>query len=142
MTKLCTLCATSKALNAFENGRNQCKVCRSDTKRKSRIKYYHSEKGRAAQKRWNDSASARAYRRAWKLRNKYNLTVHDYNQLLALQNGHCVFCNKTDDLVVDHDHATGNVRGILCRQHNTALGLFQDSPLALQLAIEYVTTRK
>lgn len=39
----------------------------------------------------------------------------------------CAVCGSEENLVVDHDHQTGEVRGILCRQHNSALGMLGDS---------------
>lgn len=64
---------------------------------------------------------------------RYGLTVEDYNILLAKQNNSCAVClSKTSKrpssrLVVDHDHKTNKVRGILCSNCNVALGLLEDS---------------
>lgn len=41
-------------------------------------------------------------------------------------------------LVVDHDHTTGKVRGLLCHNCNRALGLLQDNKSYLQSAINYL----
>lgn len=60
----------------------------------------------------------------------------EYEALENAQYGACAVCKNHSDtrLVVDHDHATGKVRGLLCNQCNVALGLFRDSKQALQNA--------
>ena len=52
----------------------------------------------------------------------------------------CYICGETEfkDLFVDHCHTTGRVRGILCRKHNSALGVFEDNIAYLEKAIEYL----
>lgn len=64
------------------------------------------------------------------LRNKYSMTVENYNKLLAQQGGKCAICRKHQSefkypLHVDHDHQTGRVRGLLCCGCNTGLGHFE-----------------
>lgn len=58
------------------------------------------------------------------------------------QNGCCAICKQKARLVIDHDHSSGLMRGLLCYTHNTALGLFNDSPELLQSAIDYIQTHK
>lgn len=50
----------------------------------------------------------------------------------------CVICGDMNDLVVDHDHVTGNVRGMLCNHCNRGLGHFRDSPMLLEFAAQYL----
>lgn len=62
--------------------------------------------------------------------------------LMEAQGGTCAICPRTDDLCVDHDHATGVVRGLLCRSCNSGLGQFRDDPVLLAKAIDYLTRRR
>lgn len=50
----------------------------------------------------------------------------------------CAICATTDQLVGDHDHATGSPRGILCRKCNLALGNMDDDPQRLRAAAAYL----
>jgi hypothetical protein len=61
-----------------------------------------------------------------------------YRSRIVSQQGACAVCGEKARLVIDHDHVTGMMRGLLCYKHNTALGLFDDSPQMLQNAIEYL----
>lgn len=50
----------------------------------------------------------------------------------------CLICNCDEKLVVDHNHVTGKVRGMLCNHCNRGLGHFRDNLDTLQKAIEYL----
>ena len=74
----------------------------------------------------------------------YGLTAERYAELVALFNGNCHICQRAPTgrsrLHVDHDHASGRVRGLLCSQCNVSLGNFRDNPLILRAAAEYLET--
>jgi transposase InsO family protein len=68
--------------------------------------------------------------RAYHLRRKYGLSQEDYDAMLLSQNGKCKICGKNQSesvrmFHVDHDHSTGDVRGILCNRCNTSLGWYE-----------------
>lgn len=70
---------------------------------------------------------------------QYGLTPEAYRQLIGQQDGRCAICGKRESkLQVDHDHATGKVRGLLCRSCNVALGHLDDSPLTCRQAAYYL----
>lgn len=50
----------------------------------------------------------------------------------------CVICGLETNVVVDHDHSTGQVRGGLCSNCNLGLGHFKDNPKVLRLAALYL----
>lgn len=75
------------------------------------------------------------------LRRRYGLTVEIYKQMLEQQHYVCAICNREDslgNLSVDHDHETGKVRALLCRECNSGLGKFDDDAELLERAARYV----
>lgn len=75
----------------------------------------------------------------------YKITVPEYETMIEEQDGRCAICRfqpaVPDDLEIDHNHATGKVRGLLCGPCNQGLGMFQDSPDHLDAALEYLEQR-
>lgn len=68
----------------------------------------------------------------------YGCTKEQYNELLMWQDGKCAICRSKMTLSIDHDHKTGKIRGLLCRNCNSGLGFFGESIETLQNAINYV----
>ena len=79
-------------------------------------------------------------------RNKYQITDEQIDTMYKKADNKCQICHeqtehgssKYRDLVIDHNHETGKVRGILCSWCNSALGHFKDDPKRLTNAIEYL----
>lgn len=75
---------------------------------------------------------------------RYGITPEQWDELFAAQEGRCAIC-RTDaprgrgkSFHVDHDHATGKVRGLLCHSCNVGLGHLGDTPDRLRAVIAYV----
>jgi hypothetical protein len=82
---------------------------------------------------------------AW--RRRYNITEADYAKMLDHQGGRCKVCNGPPDkdtglLHVDHDHITGEVRSLLCRGCNTALGNIRDDPQRAARLSDYLAAHQ
>ena len=83
-------------------------------------------------------------RKIYDLKNKYGLSITEFDDLLLSQNNRCPICGQPLDLqnpfniCIDHSHLTGIVRGILCRNCNLAIGLLRDNPEYLRNAIKYL----
>jgi hypothetical protein len=88
-----------------------------------------------------------AVKRDKRIKNKYNLTPSDQEAILREQGNACAICvikfgNAPGRVpFVDHDHQTGNVRGLLCHKCNSGLGMFEDQPVYLDRAAEYLRVR-
>lgn len=83
---------------------------------------------------------------------KYGITIHQYDEILISQDSKCAICKRTQSdnslhnltgkptfLPVDHCHATGKIRGILCSPCNVAIGLLQENVDICKSAVHYLT---
>lgn len=72
------------------------------------------------------------------------ITNDDYWKMYKEQKGRCGICKRRmyskryKVFCVDHNHTTGEIRGLLCHNCNRALGMFRDDPIALKRAIGWV----
>ena len=73
---------------------------------------------------------------------RYGITKAEYEEMLVAQNNECAICRKPlhghKNAHIDHDHVSGNVRGVLCMSCNLSLGKFDDSPEILIAAAKYL----
>jgi len=81
--------------------------------------------------------------RAYRLLTKYDISVEQFQAVWESQGGVCAICNgpptKGKRLAVDHNHQTGEVRGLLCCNCNMGLGNLKDDIDLLRSAISYLT---
>jgi hypothetical protein len=82
----------------------------------------------------------RKTRRKDTLKYYYGISPDDYDRLFAQQRGACAICRErpAKTLCIDHCHATGKVRGLLCRRCNLGLGHLDDSPTLVSAALAYL----
>jgi Recombination endonuclease VII len=86
-----------------------------------------------------DRASKREWERRKRYREVYRISVADYDAMRQRQNGTCAICKRSGQaLCVDHCHACGKVRGLLCGKCNSVLGFCDDSPAHLLMAAAYL----
>ena len=150
----CTDCEETKPLAAFgkyERGRDglqaKCKECINRKGREYARNYAQNpewlqKQRERARRSWHQLTpeQKRTRERKYALKKLYGLTPEQFDELMEAQQGRCALCKEPFDKTphVDHDHATGKVRGLLHTNCNTALGSFRDSPEILRLAIEYL----
>jgi hypothetical protein len=74
---------------------------------------------------------------------EYGITLAQFKEILAEQNGKCYICEKDvttkkTEAHLDHCHNTGKIRAILCRACNTGIGMLGDNAILLRKAAEYL----
>jgi hypothetical protein len=80
------------------------------------------------------------------LQRLYGINLREYTEFLEDQDHSCAICTihlseysqRFKHFHVDHDHSTGEVRGLLCHNCNRALGMLQDDVVVLENAIKYL----
>lgn len=134
-------------------------------KRRANIKYKHSLKGKLSRQRYAHGERGHAYRkeehRMYKKSDKgkattqktnrkrrHNMSKEEYNRLFKLQNGLCAICDRPETRVlngkvvplgVDHNHQTGENRGLLCHKCNAGIGFLDESPERFWRCREYLS---
>jgi len=122
-TKTCSACKEEKSVEDFylkdKPTQRFSKTCKTCDKERIRMRY---------------------------LKTKFDLSYDDYCEMERGQNGVCAICGQFEThrrgqrLCVDHNHETGETRGLLCHHCNTGIGLLGDDVETLQKAIDYLTS--
>lgn len=141
--KTCPKCQQAKPLGEFHVRKtrggqpaSRCKSCSREAQRAWRKTQPDYDKRRYQ--------AVKVETRERHLVRKYGVTLAGYDAMLNQQGGKCAICLTTPETQrygvfhVDHCHATGAVRGLLCRGCNNVLGVVNDNPEALARAIAYL----
>lgn len=134
-----TLANRKKGESYAASGRARCGI------------YYSKNRAAILEKKKSDRKANPEKFRKWRLASKlmesYGLTVAQYRTMEAAQGGVCAICKKPEQytrngkprrLTVDHCHATGKIRGLLCGGCNAALGMMKDNAENLKRGAEYL----
>lgn len=129
----CTKCS----LHPSRSNHSWCKVCLLESaknwRREHKLKTTSEERTRQ--------------NKSYMLKTKYEMTLEEYESRLTSQNNRCKICKSAQAggpanvFVVDHDHKTNQVRGLLCMPCNILLGMAKDSTETLSNAINYLTVK-
>ena len=77
--------------------------------------------------------------RNYSLKRKYKITFEEYNVIYNRQQGKCAICGNPEELLhVDHNHTTGEIRGLLCLKCNRGIGFLNDDIKILEQALAYL----
>lgn len=99
---------------------------------------------RRSEKYYSDAHHRRS-RASDNLKYKFGITIQQRDEILDSQGGKCAICQKvfraSRDIHVDHDHASGQVRGILCSRCNTSLPILEDQERH-ESAVQYLNKYK
>lgn len=140
-TRICHVCKVDKPITEFvidrylKGGRTRdCKPCRA-------------ERFRGPNRSWRaaNPEAMEKYKEAnrgtkgWQYRIKYNykITPEQYHDQFTYQGGTCAICSGEIE-VIDHDHDTGELRGLLCQTCNRGLGHFRDNIVLIKAATAYL----
>jgi hypothetical protein len=127
--KRCPDCGEMKPLEDFPRNKN------SKDGRHTYCKPCHNARGRETVQRLHGNS------RHYHLKRRDGIGADEFDELVRLQGGVCAICGRPDPEHVDHDHETGEVRGILCFNCNGGLGQFHDSIEFLQAAAASLDAR-
>ncbi|MFA5378679.1 MAG: endonuclease VII domain-containing protein [Dehalococcoidia bacterium] len=127
-----------------EYGKKYWNAHREEQNKKARERWSERKKAYSeTKKEWRENNPKK--RMGYRLSHDYEMTLEDYNGLIFKQGGKCAnkLCDQEHSdktkLHVDHDHKTGLVRGLLCRNCNTALGMAKDNANRLLGLAAYLT---
>ena len=136
-TQICSNPECKKELSLSEFYKNKgrpnglqgyCKVCSNEAKKNSRK---------------NNPKIHRENQKRQRLKREYNLTPEQYDDIFIEQGSECLICgvfykNTKKGLFIDHNHDTGEIRGLLCYKCNMGIGYFNDDPKLLIKASNYL----
>lgn len=148
--KKCSKCKKEKSESEFWKDSHKksglCSKCK-DCMRITKKIYQNTPRGRRlhieASGRWQVKNPGR-YKKKWHLKHTYNLSSEEHYQMWIDQKGRCAVCGNPidyDNLATDHNHITGQIRGLLCKKCNLGLGYFytdEHGILLLKKAIKYI----
>lgn len=144
--RTCTKCKRRKTASDFyaaakgkDGLRAACKKCCNAESLTWQASNRETVNAIAAKYRKNNAEKVKIARKRAVVWKTFGITLEEYRK--KLDPGRCEICAKrlpTAARCLDHDHATGKVRGLLCSGCNSGLGFFRDNPELLLAAVTYL----
>lgn len=133
----CSNCKIEKTLECFSKAnttkkgyRSHCKQCDREYNSQDHVRERFRINSRRFRAKLSPDEYKRKNREAWR-RWRYKISTQQYEEMFRKQNGSCAICGYqyTDGriLQIDHDHKTGEVRGLLCKKCNTYIGMIKEN---------------
>lgn len=143
-TKQCRDCTKVLPLDMFGKSgkyyRSYCRPCANDRARVYSVKYRDKRNARLRRRRALNLESNRARERRNRIKYLYGLSLEEVETMRTAQDGRCLLCLRTSEkLAIDHCHATGKVRGLLCPRCNSFLGDVEADPTILERFTLYLS---
>lgn len=158
--KICCRCKIPKDDDEFHKWHkakdgltSQCKLCRAKMFKKycdsnpEKVKQTRIRTRQVRREYYEDPERKLKYRKKY-IENSFNISYSLYEELQEKQSNLCAICGnpeistRNSYLCIDHNHSTGEVRGLLCNKCNRGLGLFEDNQELLIKAITYLKNNK
>ena len=142
LNSVCRTCDQARKSNSWYND----EVSRARIKEANR-EWYINNREHAIKTCKSNSLKHPDRHKNMMLKITYGITIEDFKSMRDAQGYKCKICQRHEDelirtLVVDHDHATGKIRGLLCNKCNLGLGMFNDNVELFNKAIEYLNQTK
>lgn len=156
MRRICCKCKIEKDISEFTKDKNDktgftysCKKCRLNIFKQWKLnnpeKYKETiQKRKYKQKEYYSLPEIKLKYRKKFIERKFNISYSDYEKMQIKQNNKCAICGNEENsadkdyLSVDHNHESGDIRGLLCTRCNVGLGYFKDNIQNLKNAINYL----
>lgn len=136
----CTACKKLKPVGEFNKEKKNVHGLKTKCRECSHDHYAKTQK-----------ENSKLYMRTRNLRLKFDMNETEYKQMFDAQDGTCAICGQSEtkilqgvllQLCVDHNHETGEIRGLLCNACNAGLGYFKDNAEYLARASTYLVRNK
>ena len=124
MEKTCSKCHKTQPLEEFYGDKYRCKSCH-----------------KAYQRAYNQRNPDRL--RGYHLKKMYGITLEEREEMSKASQGRCYVCGAPDGTDrnphhIDHNHDTGELRGLLCVGCNVSLGLLEENPDRIRALADYI----
>lgn len=135
----------NKDIGSIDQLHFKCRPCRAKYRRQHEVRERTSKYNKMYGEKNPELMKAKDRKNS--LKRFWGMTVEQFQSLKEKQGGTCAICDRTESnphksLCIDHDHGTGKIRGLLCDNHNRAMGLFKDSIEDMEKAIQYLKNHR